>query len=65
MSAFTLRKKMIVKKLKECNAVSKACAKTLKEAGVYYPNAFPKVTKELEKQNVLMKTKEGKYYVHE
>lgn len=64
MPAFLLRKKMIIKKIKECGAVSEDSAKTLKEAGVPYPGAFPKLTEDLEKQNLLVKTKNGKYYIN-
>ena len=37
-------------------------AKTLEEAGVFNPNAFPKVNEKLIKDNVLFKTKNNKYY---
>lgn len=64
MPAFMLRKKMILKKFKECGAISEESAKTLEEAGVFNPNVFPKVTEELVKQNKLIKTKSQKYYIH-
>lgn len=62
--AFTLRQKMILKKLKECGAVSEKNAKTLEEAGIFYPNAFPKVTEDLINKKKLVKTKFQKYYLN-
>ena len=64
VSALLLRKKIIVKKLRECGAVSEESAKTLEEAGVLNPNAFPKVTENLVKQNILVKTQSDKYYLN-
>ena len=43
MPAFLLRKKMIIKKLAQCGATSENSAKTLAEAGILNPNAFPKI----------------------
>lgn len=63
-STFMLRKKMILKKFKDCEAVSEESAKTLEEAGVFNPNAFPKVTEDLVKQKKLVKTKAEKYYLN-
>ena len=62
--AFLLRKRMIVKKLEKYGAISEESAKTLEEAGVINPNAFPKVTEDLEKQKILVKTKDNKYYLN-
>lgn len=61
--AFLLRKKLIIKKLQQSGAVSEATAKTLEEAGVFNPNAFPRVTERLVEQNILAKTITGKYYL--
>ena len=58
-----LRKKIIIKKLRRCGALSKESAKTLEEAGVFNPNAFPKVTEYMVEQNILVRTKSGKYYL--
>jgi len=62
MPAFLLRKKVVIRKVKECGAVSEDSARTLREAGVPYPDAFPRITQDLQKQNILVKTKDGKYY---
>lgn len=58
-----LRKKIILKKLRGCGAVSEKSAKTLEEAGVFNPDAFPRVTEVLVKQNIIARTKSGKYYL--
>ena len=59
-----LRRKMIIKKLQQSGAISEETAKTLEEAGVFNPNAFPKVNEKLVKDNVLVKTKNNKYYLN-
>ncbi len=37
-----IRKKLIIKKLTECNAFSEETAKTFSEAGIINPNGFNK-----------------------
>ena len=59
-----LRRKMIVKKLRQNGAISEENAKTLEEVGVFNPNAFPKINEKLVKDNVLVKTKNNKYYLN-
>ena len=59
-----LRRKMIIKKLQQSGAISEETAKTLEEARVFNPNAFPKVNEKLVKDNVLVKTKNNKYYLN-
>lgn len=59
-----LRKKVIIKKLQQSGAISEATAKTLEEAGVFNPSAFPKVNEKLVKDKVLVKTKDNKYYLN-
>ncbi len=63
MPALLLRRKRIIKKLQESGAFSEKTAKTLQEAGVFNPDAFPKMTEELVKEKVLVKTKDNKYYL--
>lgn len=58
-----LRKKLIIKKLRSCGAVSEESAKTLEEAGVFNPNAFPRVLEDLVNKNILIKTGSQKYYL--
>lgn len=60
-----LRKKIILKRFKACGAISEESAKTLEEAGVFNPNAFPRVTEDLVKQNKMVKTKSRKYYINQ
>lgn len=59
-----LRKKIIIKRLRECGAFSEESALTLKDAGVFNPNAFQRLTKIMEKRNILTKTTDGKYYLN-
>ena len=58
-----LRRKMIIRKLSECGAFSEESAVTLKDAGVFNPNAFKRLTKIMEKRNILTKTTDGKYFL--
>lgn len=64
MPVLLLRKRIILRKLRKCGAISEESAKTLEEAGVFNPNAFPKVTENLVKQNILVRTNSGKYYLN-
>ena len=59
-----IRKKLIIKKLAECNAFSEEAAKTFAEAGIINPNGFSKVNEKLIKQEILVKTKDNKYYLN-
>lgn len=58
-----IRRNLILKRLKECGAVSYDTAKTLAEANVFNPNGFKPVTNRMVEQGVLGKTSDGKYYV--
>lgn len=59
-----IRKKLIIKKLTECNAFSEETAKSFGEAGIINPTGFNKINEILIKQKVLTKTKDGKYYLN-
>lgn len=59
-----IRKNLIVRKLKKCNAFSEETAKTFVEAGIINPNGFQKITERLIKKQILVRTKEGKYYLN-
>ena len=59
-----IRRNLIIKKLTKCNAFSYETAKTFSEAGIINPNGFNKITEKMIKQNVLVKTKDGKYYLN-
>ena len=59
-----MRKNMIIKKFRQCGAISEESARTLEEAGVFNPNAFSRVTEALVKQNVLVKINSDKYYLN-
>ena len=58
-----IRKKLIIKKLTECGAFSEETSKSFSEAGIINPNGFKKITEKLIKQNILVKTKDDKYYI--
>lgn len=58
-----MRRKMIINKLQQNGAFSEETAKTLEEIKVMNPNAFPKVTEQLVKDKILVKTKDNKYYL--
>ena len=58
-----MRRKMIINKLQQNGAISEETAKTLEEIKVMNPNAFPKVTEQLVKDKILVKTKDNKYYL--
>lgn len=62
--AFMLRQEIILKKFKDCGAISEESSKTLEEAGVFNPNAFLKVTEDLINKKKLVKTKFQKYYLN-
>ena len=55
---------IIIKKLTKNNAISEENAKTFAEAGIINPNGFKKVTEKMIEQQILIKTKEGKYYLN-
>lgn len=59
-----IRKKIIIKKLTKNNAISEENAKAFAEAGIINPNGFKKVTEKMIEQQILIKTKEGKYYLN-
>ena len=59
-----LGRKMIINKLQQIGAISEETAKTLEEAGVFNPNAFPKVNEKLIKDKLLVRTKDNKYYLN-
>ena len=63
LPVFMLRQKMILKKFRDCGAISEGSAKTLEEAGVFNPNAFPKVTEDLVNKKKLVRTESQKYYL--
>lgn len=60
-----LRQKLILKKLRSCGAVSEDSAKTLKEAGVFNPDAFPRVLEDLVDKKKVVRTNSQKYYLAE
>ena len=60
-----LRQKLILKKLRECQAVSEESAKTLEEVGVFNPDAFPRVLEDLVDKRKVVRTKSQKYYLAE
>ena len=63
LPVFMLRQKRILKKLRDCGAVSEDSAKTLEEAGIFNSDAFPGVLEDLVNRNILTKTVSQKYYL--
>lgn len=60
-----IRKRMIIKKLSQSNALSPGTAVTFAEAGVINPNAFRPVTRMLVKQGRIIEVENtGRYYLN-
>lgn len=59
-----IRKKLIIKKLQECGAISSESAKSFEEAGIINPNGFGMITERLVKQKVLVRTNGNKYFLN-
>lgn len=60
-----LRRKRILRKLKQSGAISEQTAKTLGEAGILHPNAFKRITDRLVEEQILVKTKDNQYYLYQ
>ncbi len=58
-----IRKKVIIKRLRESGATSPETAKTLADAGIINPNVLPGVTERMVKKGIINKTADGKYYI--
>ena len=61
--ALLMRKKRIVRLLKEANAVSAESAKTFKEIGILNPDGAPYITKTLIRDEIIAVTEDGRYYL--
>lgn len=59
-----LRKRIILKRLTECNAFSEESAVALKAAGVFNPDAFKRLNTILVTRGILGLTPDGRYYVN-
>ena len=64
LNIYLLRRNLIIKKLYLCGAISEETAKTLEEVGVGKPDRFVRINDRLEKQKILVKTKDNKYYLN-
>lgn len=64
LNIYLLRRSLIIKKLYLCGAISEETAKTLEEAGVGNPDRFVRINDKLQKQKILVKTKDNKYYLN-
>ena len=62
-SALVMRRNLIIKKLKAANATDEDTAVTFAEAGVFNPDAFPRITERMIQQGILAKTADGKYFL--
>lgn len=58
-----IRKKVIIKRLRQSGATSPETAKTLADAGIINPNILPGVTERMVKKGIINKTADGKYYI--
>ena len=58
-----VRKKRIINRLRDAGAVSPDKAVTLSEAGIVNVNAFPRLTKRLEEQGVIVPAQKGRYWL--
>lgn len=58
-----LRRKIVIKRLTDCNAFSEETAVTLKDAGVFNPNTFKRLNTILMNQGILGKTSDDRYYL--
>ena len=64
-ATFTMRKNLILQGLRASGAVSPDRAMSLREARVENPDLFPEYTERLANTGIIVKTKEGKYYLPE
>lgn len=64
LKLYLLRKSLIIKKLSQCGAYSEETAKTLSDAGVGRPDRFLIINDKLEKQKILVRTKDNRYYLN-
>ena len=64
LKLYLLRKKLIIQKLSQCGAYSEETAKTLSDAGVGKPDRFKIINDKLEKQKILVRTKDNRYYLN-
>lgn len=60
-----VRRKRIINRLLDAGAVSPDKAVTLSEAGIFYPDAFPRVTRRLEEQGVIVPAPNGRYWLNQ
>ena len=58
-----IRRNHIIRQLRACGAFSESTAKTLREAGVFNPNAFSRMNDILVKRGVLARVDGNKYYL--
>ena len=64
LQIYLFRKSLITKKLSQCNAYSEESAKTFLEAGISKPDRFKRITDKLEKQKIIVRTKDNRYYLN-
>lgn len=57
LNLYLLRRSLIIKKLYLCGAISE-------ETSVGKPDRFVRINDKLEKQKILVKTKDNKYYLN-
>lgn len=58
-----IRRNAILRQLASSGATSPDTAKTLAEAGVFNPHAFPNITRRLVRRGTINQTADGRYYI--
>lgn len=59
-----VRRKRIINRLLGAGAVSPEKAVTLSEAGIINADAFPRVTRRLEEQGIIVSAQNGRYWLN-
>lgn len=59
-----VRRKRIINRLLDAGAVSPEKAVTLSEAGIINADAFPRLTRRLEEQGIIVPAQNGKYWLN-
>lgn len=62
---YLMRKRHIIYRLGICGAITPETAKSLYEAGVFNPGAFPVFTRHMVKKQIIKQTSDGKYYLNQ
>ena len=58
-----VRRNTILKKLQQARAFTPGTAVTLREAGVFNPDLFPRLTERMVRRGWILRTPDGRYYL--